>query len=60
MTPANRRLQDRIEVLVTKALSTREADELERVIQDLREVLHEHARRLREVDAVRSKPPTAA
>ena len=43
MTPANRRLQDRIEALVTKALGTRDADELEQVIQDLREALHEHA-----------------
>lgn len=60
MTPANRRLQDRIEILVTKALSTREAAELDRVIQDLREALHEHARRLRETDTVPSKPPSAA
>ena len=48
MTPANRRLQDRIEILVTKALATHDADELEQVIQDLREALHEHAKRLRE------------
>ena len=60
MTPANRRLQDRIEVLVTRALGTRDADELERVIQDLREALQEHAKRLREADAVRSKRPSAA
>jgi hypothetical protein len=60
MTPANRRLQDRIEILVTKALGTREADELERVIQDLREALHEHAKRLREADAHPSKPSSAA
>ena len=60
MTPANRRLQDRIEVLVTKALATRDADELEQVIQDLREALHEHAKRLREADAVHSKRPPAA
>jgi hypothetical protein len=52
MTPANRRLQDRIEILVTKALGTRNADQLEQVIQDLREALHEHAKRLREADAV--------
>ena len=60
MTPANRRLQDRIEVLVTKALGTRDADELEQAIQDLRVALHEHARRLREADAVHSKRPSAA
>ena len=59
MTPANRRLQDRIEILVTKALGTRDAGELEQVIQDLREALHEHAKRLREADAVRSKRSSA-
>ncbi len=60
MTPANRRLQDRIEILVTKALGTRDAGELEQVIQDLREALHEHAKRLREADAVHSKRSSAA
>ena len=60
MTPANRRLADRIEILVTKALGTRDADQLEQLIQDLREALHEHAKRLREADAVHSKRPSAA
>ena len=60
MAPANRRLQDRIEILVTKSLGIRDADELERVIQDLREALHEHAKRLREADAVHSKRSSAA
>jgi hypothetical protein len=60
MTPANRRLQDRIEILVTKALGTRDADELDQVIQDLREALHEHAKRLREADAAHSKRSSAA
>jgi uncharacterized protein YukE len=60
MTPANRRLADRIEILVTKALSTRDADQLEQVIQDLREALREHAKRLREADAAHSKRPSAA
>lgn len=60
MTPANRRLADRIEILVTKALGIRDADQLEQVIQDLREALLEHARRLREADAVRSKRSSAA
>ena len=59
MTPANRRLQDRIEVLVTKTLGIRDADELEEAIQDLREALHEHAKRLREADAVQSKRSAA-
>jgi ABC-type transporter Mla subunit MlaD len=54
MTPANRRLADRIETLVTKALGTREPDQLDQVIQELREALHEHAKRLREADAKRS------
>ena len=60
MTPANRRLQDRIEVLVTKALGTRDDNELEQLIQDLHGALREHAKRLREADAVRSKPASAA
>ena len=60
MPPANRRLADRIETLVTKALGTRDADQLEQVIQELREVLHEHAKRLREADAARSKRDSAA
>jgi hypothetical protein len=60
MNPANRRLQDRIEILVTKALGTRDADELERVIQDLREALHEHSKRLREADVGHPKRPSAA
>lgn len=60
MTPANRRLQDRIEILVTKALGTRDPDQLEQVIQDLREALHEHAKRLREAGAVHLKRPSAA
>lgn len=60
MTPANRRLQDRIEILVTKALGTRDADQLEQVIQDLREALHDHAKRLREAHAVHSKRSSAA
>jgi len=60
MTPASRRLADRIEILVTKALGTRDADQLEQVIQDLREALQEHAKRLRESDAVHSKRRSAA
>ena len=60
MTHANRRLQDRIEIIVTKALGTRDPNELDQVIQELREQLHEHARRLREADAVRAKRPPAA
>jgi hypothetical protein len=60
MNPANRRLQDRIEILVTKALGTRDTDELEQVIQDLREALHEHAKRLREADAGHPKRSSAA
>jgi hypothetical protein len=60
MTPANRRLADRIEILVTKALGTRDDDELEQVIQDLREALQEHAKRLREADAGYSKRSSAA
>jgi len=57
--PCESSLADRIEILVTKALSTRDADQLEQVIQDLREALQEHAKRLREADAVHSKPSSA-
>jgi hypothetical protein len=60
MVPANRRLADRIEILVTKALGTRDDNQLEQVIQDLREALHEHAKRLREADAVHPKRSSAA
>ena len=60
MTPANRRLADRIETLVTKALGTRDPTELDQVIQELREALHEHAKRLREADAAHSKRSSAA
>ena len=35
MPPANRRLADRIETIVTKALGTRDADQLEQVIINL-------------------------
>ena len=60
MTSTDRRLSDRIEILVTKALGTRDADQLEQVIQDLREALHEHAKRLREANAAHSKRSSAA
>ena len=60
MSPANRRLADRIETIVTKALGTRDPTELDQVIQELREALHEHAKRLREADAARSKHSSAA
>jgi hypothetical protein len=60
MTPANRRLADRIEILVTKALGTRDDEQLEQVIQELREALQEHAKRLREADAAHSKRDSAA
>ena len=64
MTSANhqhdRRLQDRIEILVTKALGTRDSDQLDQVVEDLRKAFHEHAKRLRESDVVRSKQTRAA
>lgn len=65
MTSANsphdrRRLQDRIEALVTKALGIRNSDELDRIIEDLRKELHEHSKRLREADAFRSNRTDAA
>lgn len=42
-----RRLQDRIEALVTKALATHDPNELDEVIRQLGEALHEHAKLLR-------------
>ena len=42
----HRRLQDRIEALVTKALATHDPDELDDVIRQLGGALHEHAKRL--------------
>ena len=59
MSPANRRLADRIETLVTKALGTREPDQLDQLIQELREALHEHAKRLREADALGKRSSAA-
>jgi len=49
--PQRRRLQDRIEPLVTKAIATPDPTELDAVIAQLREALHEHARLVREVAA---------
>ena len=46
-----RRLQDRIEDLVTKAIATDDPHELDAVIQQLRECLHEHSERLRKLAA---------
>jgi hypothetical protein len=44
----NRRLQDRIEALVTKALATSAPDEIDKILLELRDALLEHATRLRE------------
>jgi hypothetical protein len=40
-----RRLQDLIENLVVKALASDDPPELDRIIEQLREALHEHLRR---------------
>ena len=42
-----RRLHDRIEDLVTKAIATHDPDELDAVMRKLREALHTHSERLR-------------
>jgi len=52
----NRRLQDRIEALVTRALATRETEEIDKILRELREALLEHAGRLQEV----AKKPKSA
>ena len=44
----NRRLQDRIETLVTKALAISNPVEIDEILVQLREALLEHATRLRE------------
>jgi hypothetical protein len=52
----SRRLEDRIRELCTKAVATPEPAEFNKVIQQLREALHEHAKRLRQLAA--AKPPS--
>jgi hypothetical protein len=51
-----RRLQDRIEDLVTKAVATDAPRELDPVIQELRQRLHEHSERLRKLAADKLAP----
>ena len=46
----NRRLQDRIEALVTKALATSAPDEIDKILLELRDALLEHASRLRDAE----------
>ena len=46
-----RRLQDRIEDLVSQAIVIDDPHELDVVIQKLRECLHEHSERLRKLAA---------
>jgi len=46
-----RRLQDRIEDLVSQSVATDDPHELDVVIQKLRECLHEHPERLRKLAA---------
>lgn len=48
-----RRLQDRIQALVAQAIATEDPDELVGVIKQLREALHEHAKRLRHLAAAK-------
>jgi hypothetical protein len=45
------RFQDRINALVTRAVATHDPVELEGVIRELREALHEHAKSLRKMAA---------
>jgi hypothetical protein len=44
-----RRLQDRIQALVARAVATEDPRELEDVIKQLQEALREHANRLRQL-----------
>jgi len=46
-----RRFQERINALVTRAVATHDPTELEEVITELREALHEHAKGLRKMAA---------
>jgi hypothetical protein len=45
------RFHDRINALVTRAVATDDPAELEGVIRELREALHEHAKSLRKLAA---------
>ena len=46
-----RRFQDRTNALVARAIATQDSAELEDVIRELREALHEHAKSLRKLAA---------
>ena len=46
-----RRIQERIEGSVAKAIATDDPTELDLVIQELRRALHEHSERLRKLAA---------
>ena len=56
-TSASRRLEDRIYTLVEKAIATKNPDELEVVINDLREALKEHTARLRKLASSNQTDP---
>ena len=45
----NRRLEDRVRELCSRAVLARSEDELHTILQDLRAALHEHRNRLRKV-----------
>lgn len=47
----HKRLEDRIQALLAKAVDTADAEELESVISDLRSALNQHVKRLREMAA---------
>ena len=52
-----RRLEDRIRERCAKAVATPDPTEFNEVIQQLREALREHARRLRQLAAGRPQSP---
>jgi hypothetical protein len=51
-----KRLEDRIQALLAKAVDTADAGELESVISDLRSALNQHVKQLREMAASRPGP----
>jgi len=55
-----RRLEDRIRELCTKAVDTPDPAELNVVMQQLREALREHAKRLRLLAAAKLRQPPVA
>lgn len=53
----SKRLEDRINDLMAKAIATTDPDELEKVISNLREALSEHIQKVRKMAATKLPRP---